>query len=123
MKRKDISSHRDACTHESINCPYKKIGCRVSLARRDLDDHMRSKTQDHMMKLMESHVAMRSKMQDIGEMVRGMENELKKKEGSNSMIMTLTCVNTILMEETELKMDGSVTLGVNTHTQNKKLNL
>ena len=57
MKRKNLKSHAEVCPLEPVQCPFSEVGCRpVSpLVRKDLNSHLQSNSNHHMLKLMTAH--------------------------------------------------------------------
>ena len=55
MKRKNINSHSEVCPLEPVQCPFSEVGCTPQLVRRDLNSHMKSNLEQHMLKVMTSH--------------------------------------------------------------------
>lgn len=49
IKRKNLPTHRNKCPLESVQCPYQKAGCGVRCVRKDLDEHMTSQIQHHLL--------------------------------------------------------------------------
>ena len=67
MKRKNVKSHSEVCPLEPVECPFSEVGCKPQLLRRDLDSHMKSNLEQHMLKMMTSHtelVTKHKKMKD-----------------------------------------------------------
>ena len=55
MKRKNIKSHSEVCPLEPVQCPFSQVGCKPQLVRRDLNSHIKSNLEQHMLKMMTSH--------------------------------------------------------------------
>ena len=55
IKRFDISDHREKCPLESLDCPFKNVGCTSKKARRDMEGHCQTNTQTHLLMMMKSH--------------------------------------------------------------------
>ena len=52
IKRKDLAKHAENCPLEMVQCPFIEAGCGVRVLRRDIDAHMESNIQQHLMKMM-----------------------------------------------------------------------
>ena len=55
MKRKKVKSHSEVCPLEPVLCPFSEVGCKPQLVRRDLNSHIKSNLEQHMLKVMTSH--------------------------------------------------------------------
>ena len=55
MKRKEVKSHSEVCPLEPVECPFNEVGCKPQLVRRDLNSHIKSNLEQHMLKMMTSH--------------------------------------------------------------------
>ena len=73
IKRKDMSAHRDKCPEEPVECPFKEAGCETKLVRRDLDDHMKTQTQQHLLLTFQT-------MQLLKQICTNLEQELRKQK-------------------------------------------
>ena len=49
IKRAEMSQHRRKCPQEPVECPFKEAGCQATLVRRELDSHMTTNQQQHLM--------------------------------------------------------------------------
>ena len=52
IKRKDMEGHRSQCPLEPVECPFAEVGCKVDVRRQQLEDHMTTSLQQHVMLLM-----------------------------------------------------------------------
>ncbi|XP_064389745.1 TNF receptor-associated factor 5-like [Halichondria panicea] len=48
LKRKDIKKHRNECTLEKVDCPFREAGCEVRLLRKDISEHETTSIQSHL---------------------------------------------------------------------------
>ena len=57
IKRKDMDGHRSKCPMEPVECPFAEAGCEGGILRYQLQDHMTSSQQKHLLMLMiDNHV-------------------------------------------------------------------
>ncbi len=49
IKRRNVTTHRNKCPLESVQCPFQKAGCGAKLLRKDLDEHVTTETQQHLL--------------------------------------------------------------------------
>ena len=52
IKRMDLAKHAEICPLEMVQCPFIEAGCDTRVLRKDLNTHMESNTQQHLMKMM-----------------------------------------------------------------------
>ena len=50
IKRRDMKGHRDICPLEPLNCPFKDADCTDKIQRKDMEKHIESSTQQHLLK-------------------------------------------------------------------------
>ena len=71
IKRKDMKTHRGICPLEPLDCPFKDAGCTDNICRRDMENHIESSTQKHLLMVFKSH-------QDLARKNEELSNQLKK---------------------------------------------
>ncbi len=49
MKRKDLPAHREQCPLEPVPCPFQEAGCETGPIRKDLEEHLTSHSQQHLL--------------------------------------------------------------------------
>jgi hypothetical protein len=54
IKRKDMEDHYSQCPQpqELLECPFAEVGCKVDVHRQQLEDHMTTSLQQHLLLLM-----------------------------------------------------------------------
>ena len=62
IKRKDLAKHAKICPLEMVQCPFIEAGCTTRILRKDLDAHMESNTQQHLMKMMTAYSKLSSQV-------------------------------------------------------------
>ena len=62
IKRKDLAKHAKICPLEMVQCPFLEAGCTTRILRKDLDAHMESNTQQHLMKMMTAYSKLSSQV-------------------------------------------------------------
>ena len=50
IKRRDMKVHHDICPLEPLDCPFKDAGCTDKIQRKDMEKHIESSTQEHLLK-------------------------------------------------------------------------
>ena len=55
IKRKDMDGHRSKCPQEPVECPFAEAGCKGGILRCQLQDHMTSSIQQHLMIVMKDN--------------------------------------------------------------------
>ena len=65
IKRKDMESHRlNSCTQEPVECPFAEAGCNIKLLRDQLEDHVSSNLQQHLLLVMGAYKQVKDELQD-----------------------------------------------------------
>ena len=59
IKRKDLAHHAQVCPLEQVPCTFREAGCDVMVLRKDLSVHLESSVQEHLMKMMTSHMELK----------------------------------------------------------------
>ncbi len=49
MKREHMPTHREQCPLEPVQCPFQEAGCETRLVRKDLEEHLASQSQQHLL--------------------------------------------------------------------------
>ena len=52
IKRKDMKSHLSQCPQEPVECPFAETGCKDDVRRHQLENHMATSLQQHLMLVM-----------------------------------------------------------------------
>ena len=55
IKRKNLVKHMEICPLEKVQCPFHDAGCDVMVLRKDLNGHIESSMQTHLMKVMSAY--------------------------------------------------------------------
>ena len=63
IKRKDMENHRSKCPQEPVECPFAEAGCKSDLHRHQLEDHMTSTLQQHLMMVMKDYRETKDKLE------------------------------------------------------------
>ena len=64
IKRKDMENHRSKCPQEPVECPFAETGCKSDLRRHQLEDHMTSSQQQHLMVVMKDYKKTKQKLRE-----------------------------------------------------------
>ena len=65
VKRKDMHNHHRGCPKEPVECPFAEAGCKSKLRRHQLDSHVTSNQQQHLLLVMGAYKEMKVKLQDM----------------------------------------------------------
>ncbi len=49
IKQKDLPAHQEQCPLEPEQCPFQEAGCETRLVRKDLEEHLTSQSQQHLL--------------------------------------------------------------------------
>ena len=59
-----MDSHREKCPHESVKCPFIEAGCEGDMPRHQLESHMTSNQQRHLLLVMKDLHRVKSKLSE-----------------------------------------------------------
>ena len=76
IKRKDMEKHRSKCPQEPVECPFAEAGCKSVLRRHQLEDHMTSSQQQHLMMVMKDYKQTKHKLGEAEAKISRTETEL-----------------------------------------------
>ena len=62
IKRKNMNSHRNECPQEPVQCPFAEAGCKEALRRCQLEGHMTSSVQQHLLLVMNDYKRLKEKL-------------------------------------------------------------
>ncbi len=78
IKRKDMTTHREQCPLEPAQCPFQEAGCETRLVRRDLENHIATQTQQHLLLTFQTVCMLRKRCDDLEKKNTDLEVDLKK---------------------------------------------
>ena len=58
-----MECHRNKCPQELVQCPFAEVGCMSDIRRCQLEDHMTSGMQQHLMMVMEDHKVTKNRLE------------------------------------------------------------
>ena len=76
IKRKDMDSHREKCPHEHVKCHFAEAGCKENIPRHQLESHMTSNQQQHLLLVMNDLHHVKSKLNETEAKLNGTEAKL-----------------------------------------------
>ena len=65
IKRKDVDDHLKICPEELVECPFAEAGCKERVRRCQLDHHMTSNVQNHLMTLMGAYKDVKRRLEEL----------------------------------------------------------
>ena len=93
IKRKDIVSHRSKCPCELVECPFAEAGCDSDVLRGQLEEHMTSSVQQHLMMIMKDNKDTKVRLKETQSTLRETNREMdeaKTKLGETQAKLCLT---------------------------------
>ena len=93
IKRKDMDSHCRKCPYEPVKCLFAEAGCEGNVLRHQLESHMISYQQQHLLLVMKDLHQVKSKLNETEAKLNETEAKLNETEAKNS--------------ETEARLDGT----------------
>ena len=109
IKRKDLAHHADVCPLVRVLCTFREAGCNKIVLRKDLNSHLESSMQEHLMKMMTSHMELNRKHRELEadhrklkiEHSDALKSQLKLKEECShlsSQVRTLTLAEPVWLD-------------------------
>ena len=108
---KDLESHHSTCPLELVPCPFRGLGCKITVCRKDLDKHIETSTLQHMTALAESYTALQAEHTALQAEHARSENKLKAIESVLSYYQR-TQIYTILTDSSTLSIGESLALAI-----------
>ena len=103
VKRNDLEHHAKVCPLERVPCTFREAGCDVVVLRKDLNVHVESNMQEHLMKMMSSHMELKQECTELKREYRELKVEHKelKEECSrlSSQVKTLTLAEPVKLND------------------------
>ena len=93
IKRKDLADHRNKCPLELIECSFAEAGCTCRMRRHQLDNHIMSNQQEHLLLMMKAYQQMKRSLQST-------EAKLEMAEAKLTTAVQLLSQGTEEVEET-----------------------
>ena len=75
-----MDSHRSKCPKEPVQCPFAEAGCKSKMCCEELEDHMTSGMQQHLMMVMEDYKVTKSKLGKAAAKLHETESQLHETE-------------------------------------------
>ena len=119
IKRKELKTHAEVCLLEPVRCPFNEVGCNPQLVRRDLNNHVKSNMDKHIIKVMTAHsslVAEHKKLQNdhykLQDDYCGLKSELAamKKKHSDMEAKINSMTSSQKLESKKSDKDGPVAI-------------
>ena len=113
IKRKDMENHRSKCPQEPVECPFAEAGCKSHLRRHQLEDHMTSSQQQHLMMVMKDYKETKDKLLETESklteaLVRLSVAEADCVAWSNKLVMNGDSVKVQMSNFSEYRRSGKV---------------
>ena len=107
IKRKDLASHAKVCPLEQVHCTFRDVGCNEVVARKDLNSHLESNLQVHLMKIMTSYSEMRTSYSKLKSEHDKLKEECRKLA---SQVETLTLAEPVKLTDENDTFSFTLTL-------------
>ena len=115
IKRRDMDSHRSRCPQEPVECPFAEAGCTDGVVRSQLENHMTSSLQQHLMLVMkdskETKRELQAKLAKAEEKLSDTEAKLRETEQRQDETLSKlsVAISHIFMSNSLVKNGDSVT--------------
>ena len=88
-----MDNHRGQCPHEPVKCPFSEAGCKENIPRHQLESHMTSNQQQHLLLVMNDLHQVKSKLNETEAKLSETEAKLSETEAK--------------LSKTEAKLNGT----------------
>jgi hypothetical protein len=109
IKRKDLAKHAEVCPLEMVQCPFIEAGCSTRILRKDLNAHMESNSQQHLLKMMTAYSQLKIELSNLT-----IEHTKLHKEHNNlklsSQVANLTLVEPVKLTHGHYSFTFNITL-------------
>ena len=78
IKRKNMYIHHSECPLEPVQCPFAEAGCEKTLHRCQLEDHMTSSIQQHLLLVMNDYKKVKERLRETEAKLQQTETKLDK---------------------------------------------
>ena len=82
IRRKDMESHRSRCPQEAIECPFTEAGCKEKPNRCQLDAHVTTNQQQHLLLVMKSYNETKKELSETKQKLSSTRGELIAVKGT-----------------------------------------
>ena len=60
-----MDGHRKTCPLETLDCPFKSVGCKDEIRRKDMEHHTQKSVQSHLLLVVQSHQELAQKNDEL----------------------------------------------------------
>ena len=127
VKRKDMKDHRNQCPQEPMECPFREAGCEENLVRCQIEGHMSSNQQQHLLLVLKDCHETKAKLSKASKELLETKNELSemKKELSEAKKELSEARNGVFLTKGWLsrldkEVNGTLTTAVQLLSQGKE---
>ena len=76
IKRAEMKGHQSTCQLEPVRCPFQEAGCQAELVRKDVDHHIASSNQQHLLQVMSAFQTLKKQSMREMEELHDLKTEL-----------------------------------------------
>ena len=84
IKKRDMKGHRDICPLEPLDCPFKDVGCTDKIQRKDMEKHIESSTQQHLLKTHQKLIEAYQKLEKLQKSYQKLKEHMEDFEEDTS---------------------------------------
>ena len=85
IKRRDMEEHRDICPLEPLDCPFKDVGCTDKIQRKDMEKHIESNTQEHLLKTHQKMIKACEQLKKLKKLYRKLKERMEDLDEDTSL--------------------------------------
>jgi hypothetical protein len=86
FKRKDMKDHHSQCPREPVECPFAEAGCKMDVRRQQLENHVTTSLQQHLMLLMIDRKQLKKEWLEMKTELNDVKAKLSKEETERDKI-------------------------------------
>ena len=105
IKRAEMSQHRSKCPLEPVECPFKEAGCQATLVRRELDSHVTTNQQQHLLTLMaafrEVKTSSKAELREVKTELREVKAEFSAAKEATKVMQDVIATDVAIIQQNE----------------------
>ena len=105
IKRAEMSQHRIKCPLEPVECPFKEAGCQATLVCRELDSHMTTNQQQHLLTLMaafrEVKTSSKAELREVKTELREVKAEFSTVKEATKVMQEVIATDVAIIQRNE----------------------
>ena len=101
IKRADMTQHRSKCPLEPVECPFQEAGCQATLVRRELDSHVTTNQQQHLLTLMAAFREVKAELSTSKTELREVKAEFSTTKEATKVMQEVIATDVAIIQQNE----------------------